>query len=193
MRELKTAIVIFISLTILTGIIYPIVVTVISEVVFPWQANGSLIQNAEGKVIGSVLTGQSFTDPKYFWSRPSATADFQYNSYASGGSNLGPTNNALILQVNERIKALDNSGLTGAKPSDLVMSSASGLDPHIRLESALIQVQRVANARKMDEAKLRLFVIEHSEERQLGFLGEPRVNVLKLNIDLDKSEYSNAQ
>lgn len=186
MRTIKTAILLFIFLWITTGLVYPVVVTIITQLAFPEPASGSLLRKGDGTVVGSGWIGQSFAGPKYFWSRPSATADFPYNPLASGGSNLGPTNKDLLQQVADRVKSLQGAGMPGPMPSDLVMASGSGLDPHIRLETALLQIPRVAQARQVDEARLRQLLQDHLEDRQLGFLGVPRVNVVKLNLALDK-------
>ena len=186
MRTIKTAILLFVLLWISTGLVYPVVVTLMAQLAFPEPAGGSLLRRGDGTVVGSGLIGQSFTDPKYFWSRPSATADFPYNPLASGGSNLGSTNKELLQQVADRVKSLEEAGMPGPKPSDLVMASGSGLDPHIGLETALLQIPRVAQARQVEEARLRQLVLDHLEGRQLGFLGVPRINVVKLNLALDK-------
>jgi len=184
--QLRPAIVILVLLSALTGLVYPAIVTVIAQVVFPRQANGSLTVK-DGKVIGSSLIGQPFDDPKYFWGRPSATLPFQYNAAASSGSNLGPTNPALTKAVQERVNTLRaaDPGDTAPVPVDLVTTSGSGLDPHISPAAALYQVGRVAKVRKMDEATVRRLVEQNTEGRQFGFLGEPRVNVLALNLALD--------
>jgi K+-transporting ATPase ATPase C chain len=184
--QLRPALVSLLLLTILTGLIYPLVVTGIAQVVFPYQANGSLIvQN--GEVVGSELIGQNFTDPKYFWGRLSATAPVPYNAAASSGSNLGPLNEALFAATQARIDALKAAAPenTAPIPVDLVTASGSGLDPHISPAAAEYQVHRVAVARGLDEATVRDLVARHTAGRQLGFLGEPRVNVLQLNLALD--------
>jgi K+-transporting ATPase ATPase C chain len=184
--QLRPAIVLLVLLSAVTGLAYPAIVTAIAQVVFPHQANGSLIIK-DGKAVGSVLIGQPFDDPKYFWGRPSATSPFAYNAGASSGSNLGPTNPALTKSVQERVDALRaaDPGNTERVPVDLVTASASGLDPHISPAAALYQIGRVAKARKLDEAVVRRMVEQHTEGRQFGFLGEPRVNVLALNLALD--------
>jgi K+-transporting ATPase ATPase C chain len=186
MKEIKNAILLFIALALLTGVFYPAAVTVLAQLIFPQQANGSIMYRADGMPIGSALIGQPFSDPKYFWPRPSTTADFPYNALASGGSNLGPTNKDLISQVADRVKSFRESGIQGPLPSDLVMASGSGLDPNISPEAALIQVARIAKERKVSEEKVYGLLQKHLEDRQFGLLGAPRVNVLKLNLALDK-------
>jgi len=185
MKHLKTALKLFAILMVVVGVIYPVAVTALAQLFFPKEAGGSLLYDASGKAIGSALIGQPFSDPKYFWPRPSVTSDYPYNPLASGGSNLGPTNKKLIEQIEQRTNFLKSSGIQDPVPSDLVMASASGLDPHISLQSALVQIPRVARARNLDEETLRKLVLEHLEERQFGFLGEQRINVLKLNLALD--------
>lgn len=182
--QLRPAFFMLLIFTVITGVIYPLVVTGIAQVVFPQQANGSLIVK-DGKAVGSELIGQQFDDPSYFWGRPSAA---NYNAVASSGSNYGPLNPALMDMVQTRIDALkaadpDN---TLPIPVDLVTASASGLDPHISVASALYQVSRVATARGLNEADVIALVNQYTEGRQFGFLGEPRVNVLLLNMALDE-------
>jgi K+-transporting ATPase ATPase C chain len=168
-------------MTVITGLAYPLVVTGIAQVAFKHQANGSLIEK-DGKVVGSSLIGQPFSDPKYFWGRPSATSPMPYNGASSSGSNQGPTNPALKEAVEGRIK--DHGGKTPV-PADLVTASGSGLDPHISPAAAQYQVARVAKARGISESAVKDLVQKHTEGRQLGILGAPRVNVLRLNLALD--------
>ena len=183
--HLRPALMSLLLLTLITGVAYPLVVTGIAQVVFPYRADGSLIVQ-DGKVVGSALIGQPFDDPRYFWSRPSATNPFAYNAAASSGSNLSPTNPALISAVQGRVDALRaDPGSAGPVPVDLVTASASGLDPHISPAAALYQVPRVARARKLSSEAVRALVDEHTVGRFLGVLGEPRVNVLALNLALD--------
>jgi potassium-transporting ATPase KdpC subunit len=185
-KELKPAFLMLLLLTLLTGVVYPLVVTGISQVAFPTRANGSLIMRAD-QAVGSALIGQPFSGPKYFWSRPSATSPYPYNGAASSGSNQGPTNPALTDAVAARIKALREADPDNKVnvPVDLVTASASGLDPHISPAAAEYQVNRVARVRKLDPSKVRALVAENTEGRQLGVLGEPGVNVLRLNLALD--------
>jgi K+-transporting ATPase ATPase C chain len=175
-----------IVLTVVTGVAYPLIVTGIAQVAFNDQANGSLLREGD-KVLGSRLIGQPFSDPKYFWSRPSATSPMAYNGASSSGSNQGPTNPALKEAVEGRVKALREAGSDASKrvPVDLVTASGSGLDPHISPAAAEYQIPRVAKVRNLPEEKVRELVQKHTEGRQLGFLGEPRVNVLTLNLALD--------
>src|SRR5215813_2282989 len=182
----RAAFVSLILFTVITGVVYPVVVTGIAQLVFPAQANGSLITR-DGKVVGSSLIGQPFDDPKYFWGRPSATSPFPYNAASSSGSNLGPTNPDLIKAVQGRVDALRaaDPGNTAPVPVDLVTTSGSGLDPHISPAAALYQVPRVARERKLDPQAVRQLVERHTERRSFGVLGEPRVNVLALNLALD--------
>ena len=185
-RQFKPALILFLLLTLLTGALYPLVVTGIAQLVFPAQANGSLIVR-NGQTVGSTLIGQQFDGPQYFWGRLSATGPFPYNAAASSGSNLGPTNPALINAVRARVDALHaaDPGNTLPIPVDLVTASGSGLDPHISVATAYYQVTRVARLRGMSEAAVTALVNQYTEGRQLGFLGEPRVNVLLLNLALD--------
>lgn len=186
--QLRSALMMFFILTILTGVAYPLAVTAIAQLLFPHQANGSLIYK-DGKPIGSTLIGQPFDDPEYFWGRPSATAPFPYNAAASSGSNLGPTNPGLTEAVKTRVAALKaaDPGNDTPVPVDLVTASGSGLDPHISPASAEYQVRRVARARGREEAFVRTVVRQHTEGRQFGMLGETRVNVLAVNLALDAS------
>lgn len=183
---LRPALSIFVLLSAITGLAYPLAVTGIAGAVFPEQAAGSLILK-DGKPVGSSLIGQHFNDPKHFWGRPSATAPQPYNATASSGSNQGPLNPALVDAVKSRIDALHaaDPGNTSPVPVDLVTASASGLDPHISPAAALWQAGRVAKARGVPEVQVRALVDAHTEGRQWGLLGEPRVNVLKLNLALD--------
>ena len=173
-------------MTVITGVAYPLVVTGVAQVLFPSQANGSLIAK-DGKPIGSTLIGQSFDDPKYFWGRPSATSPQPNNALSSSGSNLGPTNPALTDAVKQRIEALRaaDPANTAAVPVDLVTASGSGLDPEISPAAAAYQVSRVAKVRGLSESQVRAMVSMATTGRQFGMLGEPRVNVLKLNLALD--------
>jgi K+-transporting ATPase ATPase C chain len=185
-EHLRPSLVLLAIFTVATGLAYPALVTGLAQLLMPAQANGSLIMR-DGKPVGSKLIGQPFADPKHFWSRPSATSPNPYNAAASSGSNQGPTNPALIEAVSGRIKALQDAdpGNKLPVPVDLVTASASGLDPHISPAAAEYQVERVARARNLAPARVRELVAQHTENRQLGFLGEPRVNVLELNLDLD--------
>ena len=190
--QLRTAFFMLLIFTVITGVIYPLVVTGIAQVAFPHQANGSLIV-IDGKVYGSELIGQQFDAPKYFWGRPSATGTFPFNAFnaenltASSGSNYGPLNPALLDRVQGRVDALKAADPDNIAPIpvDLVTASGSGLDPHISVAAALYQVQRVAQARGLSEEVVKALVDKYTEGRQFGFLGEPRVNVLLLNLDLD--------
>jgi K+-transporting ATPase ATPase C chain len=190
--QLRPAIVSLLLFTLITGVIYPLVVTGIAQGLFPSQANGSLILK-DGKAVGSKLIGQSFDDPKYFWGRLSATSTFPYNAFnaatltGSSGSNYGPLNPALLDAVQARVDALKaaDPGNPLPIPVDLVTASGSGLDPHISVAAALYQIPRVAKARGMSQEAVRALVDEYTEGRQFGLLGEPRVNVLLLNLALD--------
>ena len=183
---LRPALVLFAVLSLITGLLYPLVVTGVAQTAFPHQANGSLITQG-GKTVGSELIGQSFTEPGHFWGRPSATAPMPYNASASGGSNLGPTNPALTDAVKARIEALRAAapGNTQPVPVNLVTASASGLDPHISPAAAAYQTERVARARDLPVAQVQALVLRHTDNPWLGLLGEPRVNVLALNLALD--------
>ena len=183
-KNLVTAVLMTIATTILLGIIYPLVVTGIAQVVFPKKANGQLIE-ANGKIVGSRIIGQSFSGLGYFHSRPSAAGN-GYDAANSGGSNLGPTNQHLIDRVKADVATAQSENPTQPVPIDLVTTSASGLDPEISPAAAAFQVPRVAKARRVTEEQLRQLVAKHTQARQLGFLGEPRVNVLELNLDLDR-------
>lgn len=185
-KELRSAISVFIALSVITGIAYPLVVTGIAQVVFPHQANGSLIVQGD-KTVGSELLGQSFDDPKYFWGRPSATSAFPNDASSSTGSNYGPTNPAQSDAVKGRLEAIHKAQPDDSRnvPVELVTASASGLDPHISPAAAAFQLTRVAKARGVSEEEIRRLVAAHTEGRTLGLLGEPRINVLKLNLALD--------
>jgi K+-transporting ATPase ATPase C chain len=199
-QQFRAAAVLLLVLSVVTGMAYPLLVTGIAQVAFPGKANGSLIESggkaaqdgARGtkdgaSAVGSELIGQTFADPKHFWGRPSATSPYSYNASSSSGSNQGPLNPALAEAVTARIKALRDAdpGNTAPVPADLVAASASGLDPHISPAAAEYQVARVARARGLDAQKVRALVTQATQDRQLGFLGEPRVNVLRLNLALD--------
>src|SRR5712691_4555962 len=186
LAHLRPALMILLLMTLLTGVAYPLVVTGIAQTLFRAQANGSLVVK-DGKAVGSRLIGQPFDDPKYFWSRPSATSPFADNAGSSSGSNLSPTNPDLVKAVQGRVDALRaaDPGNAMPVPVDLVTASGSGLDPHISPAAALYQAPRVARARKLSPDAVRELVEKHTEKRFLGFLGEPRVNVLVLNLALD--------
>jgi K+-transporting ATPase ATPase C chain len=189
-QQLRSAIIVLALLTVLTGIIYPLVVTGIAQVAFHRQANGSLIKSQDGKYLGSELIGQPFDDPAYFWGRLSATEPFTYNAAASSGSNYGPLNPALLDGVQKRIDALKaaDPGNNQPIPVDLVTYSASGLDPHISVAAALYQVPRVARQRGLSQTQVLALVNHFTQGRQFGILGEPRVNVLLLNQALEETK-----
>ena len=195
LKQFRPAVVMMIVLTVLTGLVYPLAMTGVAQLLFPRQANGSLIEK-DGKVIGSALIGQNFTKPEYFHGRPSATTEpdpkdasksvaAPYNAANSSGSNAGPTAKALVERVQGDVKALKEENPNAPVPNDLVTTSASGLDPDISPAAALFQVPRVAKARGRDEAEIRHLVQLHTEERTFGLIGEPRVHVLQLNMALD--------
>ena len=194
LRQLRPAALMLLVMTLITGIAYPLLITMIANEVFPWQAGGSLIVDGQGNPLGSELIGQPFDRPEYFWDRLSATLPVAYTPASmndrtgSSGSNLGPLNPALFVNVKARIAAIETSGSGNSEriPVDLITSSASGLDPHISPAAALFQASRVARARNLSEAEIRRLIAEHTEGRTLGILGEPRVNVLKLNFALDR-------
>jgi potassium-transporting ATPase KdpC subunit len=185
-QTLRPAIRLFVALSVLTGLIYPLLMTGAAQALFPHQAGGSLIERG-GKPVGSQLIGQNFSDPKYFWGRLSATSPMPYNGAGSGGSNLAATNPALVDQAKGRVDALQaaDPGSSGPVPTDLATASGSGLDPDIRPASALAQAARVARARGLDEARVRTLIADHARGPLFGLFGEPRINVLELNLALD--------
>ena len=196
LREIRPAIVFIVALTLITGVVYPFAITGIAQVIFPYKAQGSLVER-DGKVVGSALIGQEFTSDAYFHGRPSATTapdpndstktvPAPYNAANSGGSNLGPTSKSLIERIQGDIEKLKQENPSAQVPVDLVTTSGSGLDPHISPEAALFQVPRVAKARDLPENRLRQLVAENTSDRFVGLLGEPRVNVLELNLALDR-------
>jgi K+-transporting ATPase ATPase C chain len=197
LKEIRPAIVLLVVLTAITGLVYPLAIMGIAGTIFPYQAQGSLVEK-DGKVVGSALIGQVFAEDKYFHGRPSATVtpdpkdptkniDAPYNAANSGGSNLGPTNKALIERVKGEVDKLKEENGSAPVPIDLVTTTGSGLDPHISPAGALFQVPRIAKARNMPEDRVRQLVSENTEGRLLGVIGEPRVNVLALNLALDKA------
>ncbi len=187
MKNFITAILMTVVTTVLLGLVYPLVVTGLAQVIFPHQANGSLIKNQTGEIIGSEIIGQPFAAPGYFVSRPSAAGASGYDAGASGGSNLGPTNQKLIDRVKADVEKYKAENPGAPVPADLVTTSASGLDPHISPANAEFQIPRVARERNSSEAEIRRVVAQFAEDRQFGFLGEPRVNVLLLNLELDRT------
>jgi potassium-transporting ATPase KdpC subunit len=186
MKNLLTAVLMTIVTTVLLGLVYPLVVTGLAQVIFPDQANGQLIKRSDGTIIGSRIIGQPFGGPGYFHSRPSAAGAAGYDAGASSGSNLGPTNRKLIDRVKADVAKLQAENPGKPVPIDLVTTSGSGLDPHISPAAAEFQIPRIVRERKMSENEVRQIVTAHTEGRQFGFLGEPRVNVLELNLDLDR-------
>lgn len=186
-RDLKSALLLFVALAVITGLIYPLAMTGIGQIVFPYQSNGSLLR-VHGKVVGSALIGQYFREPRYFWSRPSATSPVPYNAGGSSASNLGPNNPELLQHVQKRVAALRQADpdAKGHIPVDLVTSSGSGLDPDISVAAALYQLPRVVKAGGIAENTLRRLIRDNTTEPLLGFIGEPVVNVLKLNLALHK-------
>jgi K+-transporting ATPase ATPase C chain len=189
LKELRSALVAFLALTVATGVLYPAVVTLVGRLAFANQVDGSIIEY-HGRAVGSRLLGQPFSAPRYFWSRPSATGPMPYNGAVSSGSNQGPSNPSLATAVTARIEALRaaDPGNSRPVPVDLVTASGSGLDPHISIAAAEYQIGRVAHARGLDPAAVAALVREHTEDRTLGVLGEPRVNVLELNLALDRRQ-----
>jgi len=185
MKEIKPALLMLLLFSIICGGIYPAVVTGLAQVLFPFQAQGSLLGDSTGKVVGSALIGQPFSDPKYLWPRPSASGDFAYNPLASGGANAGPATPVYQKTVDERVHRLHAAGMNGPVAADLVQASGSGLDPHISPAAASSQIHRIALARNVSDEQVAGIVAVHLEDRQWGFMGAPRVNVLAVNVALD--------
>lgn len=192
LKQIKIAFILLMLLTILTGVIYPLFVTGLAQLLFPWRANGSLLKQ-NNKIIGSELIGQSFSDPAYFWSRPSATTPMPYNAANSSGSNMGPTNPDFLATVKNRVIHLHQADLQNKNliPVDLVTTSASGLDPEISPLAAFYQIPRIAKARGISETKIRIIIEKLILNRSFGILGEPRVNVLQLNLALNNLSLRN--
>ncbi|WP_448873554.1 potassium-transporting ATPase subunit KdpC [Desulfobulbus propionicus] len=187
MKELRPALLLLLLMSLLCGGLYPAIVTGLAQLLFPVQANGSLLTAADGRVVGSSLIGQPFSDPKYLWPRPSATQAFPYNPLASGGSNSSPASAAYQAVVTERVRRLNSNGIRGPIAADLVQASGSGLDPHISPQAAAVQVERIAQARGSSVEQVAAIIAAHLEKRQFGFLGAPRINVLAVNRDLDRA------
>jgi len=185
MKEIKPALLMLLLFTALCGGIYPAVVTGLAQVVFPQKARGSFIADQTGKVIGSALIGQPFTDPRYLWPRPSAATDFAYNPLGSGGSNASPATPTYLKTIEQRIQAWRAAGVSGPLPAELVQASASGLDPHLSPAAATLQAARIARARGLDQPRVLGIINAHLEGRQLGVMGAPRVSVLAVNLALD--------
>ncbi len=192
LRHIRPALMMLLLLTLITGVLYPLAVTGIGQALFPSGVNGSIIER-NGRAVGSVLIGQAFVSPRYFWSRPSATSPFPYNASSSSGSNLGPLNPVLLKSVKDRVDVLHAADPENTRPIpvDLVTASASGLDPHISIAAAMYQVHRVAGARNLPEANVRALVRRYTDQRTLGVLGEPGVNVVRLNLALDEASPEN--
>ena len=185
MKDIKPALLMLLLFSVICGGIYPAIVTGLAQLLFPNQAQGSLITDSAGKTIGSSLIGQPFSDPKYLWPRPSAATDFAYNPLGSGGSNASLTTPAYLQTVAERLHELRTDGVSGPIAADLVQASASGLDPHISLQAASVQIHRIAQARGLKEEKVARIIAAHLEDRQFGFMGAPRINVLAVNLELE--------
>lgn len=188
MKALRPALLLFLLLSLLCGGLYPTLVTGLAQLLFPTQANGSLITATDGRVMGSRLIGQPFSAPQYLWPRPSATDGFPYNPLASGGSNASPAGAVYQTAVAERVHQWHNAGIPGPIAADLVQASASGLDPHLSPQAAIVQIPRIAQARGLPFEQVAAIIAAHQEDRQFGLLGAPRVNVLAVNFDLDRAE-----